>query len=74
MYSYYFEYLVGTGIITAALITSSLSIPAFTSSWALPIGVVLSSMQLLALANASFRKSSYFFAVKQERNNSDKVE
>ena len=38
MFSYYFKFF-GTGLIAASVITASLAIPAFTSGWALPIGV-----------------------------------
>ena len=41
---------VGSGLIARAVITSSLSIPAFASGWTLPIGVAL------CLANAASQK------------------
>ena len=64
---------VGNRLITTAVVTGSLSIPAFTSSWALPIGVGLSSItMLLSLATAASRRPSQSLAVKQEKHNSIK--
>lgn len=58
---------VGTGLKATAVITGSLSIPAFATGQVLSIGISLSGMNiLLPLTNAAFQKSSESFAVKQE--------
>ena len=62
--------------VTAAtvVLTGSISIPAFASSWAFPISVPLSDMSLLlSLKNAASRKSSKLFALGQEKYDSIKV-
>lgn len=58
---------VGTGLIATDVITSSLSYPAFSHGWALPVGVGLSGMDMLKpLVNAASQKSSQLFTVKKK--------
>ena len=65
---------IGTGLITTAVISASLSIPALTREWASPVGVASSSITiLLPLATAASRRSSQLFTVKQEKHNSIKL-
>ena len=62
--------------VTAAtvVLTGSISIPAFASSWAFPISVPLSDMSiLLSLKNAASRKLSKLFALGQKKYDSIKL-
>ena len=57
--------VVGTGLITTAVITVSLFIPAVTSKWCLPLVVALTSITiLLPLTNAASQKPMQLFAEK----------
>ena len=65
---------VGTGLIATAVITGSLSIPAYASGWNLPAGMALSGMNiLLSLTNAAYQRLNQLFAVKQEKHYSTKL-
>ena len=65
---------VGTGLITSMVITGGISIAAFASSVALPVGIVLSGTSLLvSIATVITRKSFKTFTVKQEKHDSIKL-
>ena len=65
---------VGIGLIITAVITGSLSLPAITSGWTLPVGMALSSITLpFHLEIAASWKSSQLFTVEVEKHNSIKL-
>ena len=66
--------IVGTGLITATVITGEISIAAFVSGVGLPVSIALSENSLLlSLATAITQKSFKIFTVKQEQHDAIKL-
>ena len=66
--------IVGTGLITSAVVTGGNPIAAFASSVGLSVGIALSgTILLLSLSTAITRKYFKTFTVKQEKHNAIKL-